>query len=361
MKVNEISGTIYDRDGKRVKRIKKEDILDYSAIQGFSIYEDNRIKAIDPEYMTLPFTIEYTYSVDYKSLFFMPSWYVFSGYNIAVQHTSFTVTTPKSYNFRYKEYKLDKGAEINESDGKKIYRWEYKDFEALTSEPLSPPTSIIYPYVHAEPSNFTIDDYTGDFSSWNDLGQFIYTLNKEQNELPIETQNEIKELVKEAKNDYEKVNLIYQYSQKKNRYISVQVGIGGWQPFPAETVDRLSYGDCKALSNYIKSLLAVVDIESNYTLVRAGNSIKPIDPSFPSNNFNHAFLCVPLPNDTIWLECTSNTSPCGYSSDFTDDRNVLLIENNGGKLIKTPAYTAEQNRQNTINEFKVRNVNAVNN
>ena len=52
----------------------------------------------------------------------------------------------------------------------------------------------------------------------------------------------------------EKAKIVYKYMQEKTRYISVQVGIGGFKPMLAKDVDRLGYGDCKALSNYTKAL-----------------------------------------------------------------------------------------------------------
>jgi len=52
--------------------------------------------------------------------------------------------------------------------------------------------------------------------------------------------------------------------------VSIQIGIGGWQPFDASTVQRLSYGDCKALANYMKTLLEAVGLSANYCLVNAG-------------------------------------------------------------------------------------------
>ena len=106
--------------------------------------------------------------------------------------------------------------------------------------------------------------------------------------------------------------------QKKTRYVNVSIGIGGWQPFDAATVDKTSYGDCKALSNFTKSLLSVVGIKSFYALNNAGSDANSIDRSFPSAQFNHAFVCVPLDRDTIWLECTNQRYPCGFNSDFTD-------------------------------------------
>ena len=108
-------------------------------------------------------------------------------------------------------------------------------------------------------------------------------------------------------------------------------------------MDRLSYGDCKALSNYMKSLLDAAGIGSRYTLVCAGRDKPSIISDFPSSQFNHAFLCVPQPKDTVWLECTSQEIPFNSLTPFTADRLVLVVDEHGGKLIRTPKLTAESN------------------
>jgi len=138
---------------------------------------------------------------------------------------------------------------------------------------------------------------------------------------------------------------LYNYLQNKTRYVSIQVGIGGLQPFDAEIVDKYSYGDCKALSNYMKSLLDVANIKSYYSLVPAGRNIPSFLKDFPSNQFNHAIICIPMEKDTIWLECTSQLSPFGYLGTFTDDRDALLITENGGELVHTPVYSVFDNKQ----------------
>jgi len=131
--------------------------------------------------------------------------------------------------------------------------------------------------------------------------------------------------------------------QNRTRYVSIQIGIGGWQPIAAQKVDETSYGDCKALSNYMKSLLDIAGIKSHYTLVQAGESTDNIIGIFPSVQFNHAILSVPRGSDTIWLECTSQKKPFNYLGSFTDDRDVILITENSGKKVRTPRYSADQN------------------
>ncbi|RYD77377.1 MAG: hypothetical protein EOP55_09455 [Sphingobacteriales bacterium] len=156
----------------------------------------------------------------------------------------------------------------------------------------------------------------------------------------------ITELVKNEKTEKDKARKIYEFMQNKTRYISVQIGIGGFQPVGAEEVDRLGYGDCKALVNYMQSLLDVAGIESYYSVVEAGDRKVNLDADFADMvQGNHVILCMPLKGDTTWLECTSQKIPFGFLSTFTDDRKVLACTKDGGKLLKTPKLKAGDNLQ----------------
>jgi len=125
----------------------------------------------------------------------------------------------------------------------------------------------------------------------------------------------------------------------------VQLGIGGWQPFDASYVAKKGYGDCKALSNYMFSLLKAAGIKSYYALIKGGDSDYFLMDDFPSNQFNHATLCVPLQKDTMWLECTSQIDPAGYQGNFTGNRKALLVDENGGTLVSTTKYGLNENTQ----------------
>jgi hypothetical protein len=92
------------------------------------------------------------------------------------------------------------------------------------------------------------------------------------------------------------------------------------------------------------SLLKAVGINSKYVIIQAGDDFHMIE-GFPSNQFNHATLCVPMKNDTMWLECTSQTVPAGYQGSFTGNRKALLVDETGGYLVSTKSYGVNENQQ----------------
>jgi hypothetical protein len=180
-------------------------------------------------------------------------------------------------------------------------------------------------------------------NTWDEFGKWICSLNKGRNALPEETKKKIRQLTEGLSTTEEKTKKIYEFLQSRSRYVSIQLGIGGFQPFEASVVDQTGYGDCKALSNYTVSLLAEAGIKAHYVLIRAGTNAPALIEDFPSSQFNHAVVCVPNGKDSLWLECTSQTNPFGYAGNFTGNRRALAITEGGAKIVNTPIYEAEQN------------------
>jgi hypothetical protein len=129
--------------------------------------------------------------------------------------------------------------------------------------------------------------------------------------------------------------------QSRSRYVSIQLGIGGWQTIDAATVANTGYGDCKALTNFTVAALGSVGIKCYAALIRAGE--EEIKPDFPSNQFNHVIACALVDSDTLWLECTSQTARPNFMGTFTGGRYALLVAPDGGTLVRTPDYNANQN------------------
>ncbi len=345
-KVKNLKASLYDKNGKFIRSLKKSEILDESSVSGFSIYEDDRVKILKMSYPSYPFTVEYEYEVTINGLMFYPRWYPQYQSKVSVQNATLDILIPGNIDLRYVETKMPLSVKIKNENGVKQYRWALNNIPAFKPEPYGPALSEIVPSVITAPDRFEMGGYTGSMKSWKDIGLWQNQLNEGLNDVPEATTKEILQITK-GKTEKEAIRAVYEYMQNRTRYVSIQLGIGGWQPFSATYVDENGYGDCKALTNYTKSLLEVADIKSIYTLVRAGRNEPNIRTDFPSRQFNHVILAVPTRSDTVWLECTSQTNPFGYAGFFTGDRDVLLITDDGGVVTHTPVYDLYDNVQSS--------------
>lgn len=352
-KITSLRANVYNAGGELVKRLKSSEIYDQSAFDGFSLYSDNRLKAIDLKQTTYPYTVEVEYTVEYKYLYGIAGSVVVPEEKMSVQHWVYQLIYPPGLAPRYKPVNIAQEPKKELlSDGNESVTWDLSNVKPVKFESHADRDDILSQII-AAPTEFDYEGYPGKMETWRDLGHWIGSLNKGRDVLPEPTKEKVRELTKGLSTIEEKTKVLYEYLQSKTRYVSIQLGIGGLQPFEASVVDKVGYGDCKALSNYMVSLLKEAGVQAHYAIVEAGRTPSKIDVSFPSDDFNHVIVCVPNQQDTLWLECTSQTNPFGYLGKFTGNRYALIITDNGGELVKTKFYKEEQNVQSRTAEVYV--------
>ncbi len=350
--VKDIGAIVYDSQGKEIKKYKKRDFTDLSAT-GSSLYTDNRVMTIDHTIASYPFTFEFFFELDSSSTVLFPAWDPSPIYRVSTQYSVYTLENPRRIPITVRKFNLDEfGVRMEESPARHFY--EIRNLKAIDREHLSPDYTEFTPVVKLAPTQFELAGKRGNVTNWRDFGIWQKsTLLSGRDKLPKETIRKVTELVQHIEDPKEKARIIYNYMQEKTRYISVQVGIGGWQPSTASEVDRLGYGDCKGLTNYTQALLKSQGIESLYTIVDAGEDGKDIDEEFVALQGNHVILTVPFEDETVFLECTSQQLPFNFIGTHTDDRNVILITDEGGVLTRTHVYSPDDNIKHLTAELKM--------
>ncbi len=342
--ITHIEGKLYNGEGKIIRTVKKKEINDVSG-GGDNLMDDTRFKVHNFNFFEYPFTVEYEVEKETDGLLGLPHWLPIEKSGVAVENSKLIVISDASSPIRFKQRNFSKQPIIKEESGKKIVQWEYNNAKVINPEALMPVWIDIAPSVMLAPSNFKASNYAGNMSTWTDYGKYIYELLKGRDVLHEKTKEEIRNLTSGMKTVAEKIEAVYSYMQKNTRYISVQLGIGGWQPFEASYVAEKKYGDCKALSNYTIALLKEAGIIAKYVEIKSGNSEPLLHEDFPSSQFNHVVACVPLDRDTVWLECTDPTRSMGYMGSSTGNRKAILIDESGGHVVNTPHYSSKDNSQ----------------
>lgn len=355
-KLSGIKGNIYDENGKLIEVLKSSSMLDRSIAIGGSFHSDFRVKTLLFPLMKYPYTIEYEYEISINGIINYPTWSFQRSRYASVETSGVQYIVPEDIEVKFLEVNLPVKIDSLSYDKKRIYTWKMDNIPAMQTNPYGN-SLYSYPLLYATPKEFEIDGYKGSTDSWESFGKWNKQMIEDRDKLPESEIKKIKELVSGVSDERQKVKIIYEYMQSKTRYMNIILGIGGWQPIPAADVATKGYGDCKALSNYTMALLKAVGIKSHYTLINSGLN-EDIYPNFVSNQFNHVILCVPQQNDTIWLECTNQTYPFNYLGISNTDRYALLIDENGGKVVRTPEFSKADNVIKRTGEVIVRPANS---
>jgi len=354
-KIKKVKGEVLNEFGIPIGKFSLKDFQDRSASGQSNLYDDARVKSYSPAIHTYPYTIVCTVEItESQNLAILP-WMPDYAYDVSIEQSSYSFTCGQADEIRIYQQNYEGEPAMEENAKTKTYRWTLKNIPARRSEPYSAPRDFQATRVRIVPEHFQYFKKRGHFTNWQEFGKWKYDdLLADKRQLPQTTVHHIQELTKDIPTPQEKAKILYKYMQDKTRYISIQVGIGGIEPFPAETVDRLGYGDCKALVNYMQSLLDIVDIPSYYCVVEAGSYKRDITADFANvTDGNHIILCIPFENDTTWLECTNQQLPFGFLSDFTDDRLVVACTPEGGKLLRTPKFGYAESIQHREGYFTI--------
>lgn len=342
-KLKNVEFKIYNAQGELVKTYKEKDFKDTSLADGYSILTDDRLKHLKPTYYNFPLFTKFDYEIEHENTISIPSFAPVSSTDDRIMNATYELRFPENFTIKKTEQNLETYQVVSQATKNSI-SYQVSNLSAPEYEEMNYKYAKMLPVARFSNNTFGLGSVKGTANNWNDFGIWYYTnFLKGLNELPESTVAKIKELTKDAKDDLEKTKIVFDYVQSNTRYISIQLGLGGWKPFPAKEVAKLGYGDCKALTNYTKSLLDVVGVTSYQTIIYASDRIVDIEEKSISLQGNHMILTVPYKNDYIFLECTDQKVPFGFLGTSTVNRKALAIKPDGAIFVTTHSLNEKNN------------------
>lgn len=352
--VESIQAIVYDAFGNEIKKIRRKDFKDQSAVGGGTLFSDDRIVYLDYTPIQYPYTVIYESEVQTTTTAHIPQWFPLSDYLLSIEKCVLNVSYPANLGFKKMEFNFSNSKITKTLETSTQLSYTATNIPAVKYEDLSPNSSKIFPRVMMGLEYFNLEGVDGNAKNWKEYGQwFSKNILTGTDELSEATKLKIKNLVGNETDPIKKARIVYKYMQEKSRYVGIQVGIGGFKPMLANDVDRLGYGDCKALSNYTRALLNAVDVPSYYTELYGDRDKMDIRSDFCSLQGNHVILTIPNGDNYVFLECTSQDDPFGYQANFTDDRDVLVVKPDGGEIVRTKNYENKANSQNSKGNYSI--------
>jgi hypothetical protein len=305
-----------------------------------------------------PYSVQYSYVYKTENTIFLPDFTPVDGYNISTQNIGLVISNKTSIKLRTKIHENNFAKLITSQNGN-TFSYSYQNIPAIDNERMSPSLEQFLPKVEFSLDKFTLEGKQGELADWQIFGEWFY-----QN-LIVPSSVETPDLKAEVAalnlsgTISEKVKKLYQYMQSKTRYVAILEGIGGWKPMQADEVRSKGYGDCKALTNYMRTLLNIAGIKSYYCKINDDRSIRKFEEDFPKMGGNHIVLMIPTENKTLWLENTSQKIAFNHLSNTSLDRNVIALANNEVKIINTPSYKPEDSKELLVATVKINPDNSI--
>lgn len=174
------------------------------------------------------------------------------------------------------------------------------------------------------------------FRSWADVGAWYAGLERDREAVTPEIRERAQRLVRGRTTLRDSIAALYDYVSTEFRYVSLQFGLGRYQPHQASEVLANQYGDCKDKHVLLAALLRAIGVSSAPVLISAG---EPIDPDVPSpEQFDHVITFLQAGTDSLWLDATPGVAPYGLLLFNLRGKQGLLMPDGGpAVLARTPA------------------------
>ncbi|WP_155181488.1 DUF3857 domain-containing protein [Fulvivirga lutimaris] len=334
-----LNAEILDSSGKTVRKLKNKEVETRAYMPDGTFFEDDLYKVFDLAYNVFPYRFKYSYEIDNDNFNHLAYWVPIYRENVKTIEAKLTIDLPASY--EYNNHIKDISNKREELiSGRKVLTYKSSYLRKIASEKYSASSQELYPHVLSIPENFHYG-VDGNSASWESYGDWHIKLNEGLDYLTSSEKAKVDEIIEATPDTLELIKKLYYHLQDHTRYINVAIDIGGLKPYSAAYVCTNKYGDCKALTMYMKALLKYAGINSNYTVINAGDDAERIIEKYPFQQFNHVLLTVPFEGDTLWLENTSDYLPFAYNGTFTQNRKALAVDLKNSQLINSPALSTE--------------------
>lgn len=270
--------------------LKDNDIREISPQGGGGeLYADEKAKVADPPGRDPGGVVAFEYEKRNRPYLAEANWF-FENELPRVQQ-SFTLVLPPGYNYTttWAHHAKVDGADLENHH----FRWEMNNESGLDLEqvPLSPAANALNARMsvhYAGPGLAEPQDGT-----WQGVGQWYGRLAHDRLTASPEITAKATELTEGKTDFYDKAEAIGDFVQGKIRYVAIEIGVGGYQPHPADDIFRNKYGDCKDKAALLSAMLSSVGIHGALVMVDTERGV--VDPEAPSIVGNHMIGAIEIP------------------------------------------------------------------
>ena len=232
-------------------------------------------------------------------------------------------------NLNFERRELVRGA-------RRIYIWATAEVERWEPEPFT-----------GWPDNGSMTIRISGPLGWEDVAHWYAGLARDRYELTPDIETKLAQVVAGAGSQDDSLRAAYEWVQQEFRYVSLSLGLGGYQPRPPAEVFHTKLGDCKDKATLFIALAERMGVTAYPVLISPAEGADSLLPSI--SEFNHAIAAVQRPDDYLYLDLTAEGIPYGYVPPSLQGSFGLLVRPDGhGEPLVLPRDPPDKNRREVL-------------
>ena len=131
------------------------------------------------------------------------------------------------------------------------------------------------------------------YKTWDDVAAGTRAWSRSSCSRARRSDDAVQDAVKGLTDERAKIRAVYDLVVRKTRYVGLEFGIHGYQPYATTQVFARKFGDCKDKASLLVVMLREVGVDASLVLARTrrGGDLDPEPASLAP--FDHAIVYVP--------------------------------------------------------------------
>ena len=342
-KVEDLKVNVQNKKGNFVKLKEFRE----HALVSSSFYDGVKAKSFIIEGSTFSYDFNYSYTKRCEDLMFFDN--VQLNYGDCALEINHHIYVPENYKFLYDlcgDTSTLKSFEVSQKkvDGFTVYTFSSKPKHNLEYKVTGKDISGHPIYYRPKTPLFRIcllpPGATNGFARIND---YYNDLMKSQSELNEKSMEEIMQWSSDLTDKNEIVECIFDSIKEKISYVAFENGIGAVRPRNVNDILLKKQGDCKDMANLIVQALKLHGIEAHMAISSTISHSRDMD--FPSLfSADHCIAVAEINGKYLYLDATEDYNEYGFPSRQIQNRNVFIVDEQQGKLVKVPVVPNSENK-----------------
>ncbi|HKO16831.1 MAG TPA: DUF3857 and transglutaminase domain-containing protein [Gemmatimonadaceae bacterium] len=291
---------------------------DVPAEMGDPVYSDRKVKRLSLTGVAPGTLVDYSYTREELKPFlpgdFFQTWSVNTG--LPVRRSRYLVDVPRSLPLRVRERNLSFPRVTRDAGQRRVYTWATRDVAKIKPEAFA-----------ADSNAVAMSIVLSSPLTWQDIGKWYATHARDRYVLGPVAMQKLASVVAGARTRADTIRAVHRWVAQDIRYVSIALGMGGYQPRTPEEVVTTGFGDCKDKATLFVASLKQLGIPALPVLLNStGISYRDM-PSI--DQLDHAIAAVQTAHGYQFTDLTSEFTPYGELPAPEQGELALLVHPDG--------------------------------